>query len=341
MKRLSFALVMFTLLVPPAGAQESGTVIVANMSDNTVTILDAATRAEIATLESGPAPHEVTVSPSGEWAIVTNYGNREELGHSLSLIDVRKAEVASRFDLGIYERPHGAFFLPGDTLVAITSEVMRTLVFVDIRSGEVVDTLSTTQRASHMLASTPSARSMFTTNIVDGTVTEFDGITRERGRVLSIAPMIEGIAMSPDGSRAWIGSNAQRSVHVVNVSTGDTEATFDNFGFPYRMAVMPNGKYALLCDPGKSEIRVIDAQTLEHVKTIEIAGEEALPSAEFPGSASPEGLIITPNSRYAYVSLQALNQVAAIDLNTLEIVGRFDTGGWPDGISFSPLTTAR
>ena len=104
------------------------------------------------------------------------------------------------------------------------------------------------------------------------------------------------------------------------------------------MAVMPNGRYALLCDPGKSEIRVIDAQTLEHVETISIDGSEALESAEFPGSASPEGVVITPDSRYAFVSLQALNQVAVINLSTLEIIVRFATGVWPDGIAYSPLS---
>ena len=321
-----------------AWAQESGTVIVANMSDNTVMLLDAATRDLVTTIESGPAPHEVTVSPSGEWAIITNYGNREEMGHSLSLINIPEAKLTNRFDLGMYERPHGAFFLPGDTLVAITSEVMAALVFVDIRTGEVVDTLSTTQRASHMLAATPSGETMFTTNIVDGTITEFDGRTRTRGRVLEVAPMVEGIALSPDGSRAWIGSNAERSVHVFNIETGQTEAKFDGFGFPYRMAVMSNGKYALLSDPGNSEVRVIDAQTLKHVKTIVIPSDGALPTAEIPGSAAPEGLVISPDSKYAYVSLQGLNQVLVIDLEKLEDVGRLSTGGWPDGIGFSPLS---
>jgi len=341
MRRFYSAVLALVCVIPYsiATAQEKGTVIVANMSDNTVTLLDAASREEITTLDSGPAPHEVTVSSSGEWAVITNYGNRAQLGNSLTLIDVAAAKVSGRFDLGMYERPHGAFFLPGDTLVAITSEVMQALVFVDIRSGEVVDTLSTTQRASHMLASSSDGTRMFTTNIVDGTITEFNGVSRTRGRVLEVAPMIEGIAMSSDGTRAWIGSNAERSVHVLDVDSGEIEATYTDFGFPYRMAVMPNGRFALLSDPGKGEVRVIDAQSLQHVTTIPISGENALPTAEIPGSSAPEGLIITPDSRYAYVSLQGLNQVAAIDLDFLEIVGRFDTGVWPDGIGYSPLAS--
>lgn len=311
------------------------------MTDHTVTLLDAASRLTLATLPSGPAPHEVTVSGNGKWAIVTNYGNQGAIGSSLSLINVPEKKIEQLIDLGIYKRPHGAFFLPGDSLVAITSEVMKTLLFVDIRTGEIVDTLSTTQRASHMLASDPTGRRMFTTNIVDGTITEFDGVNRKRGRVMKVAPMVEGIAVSPDGKRAWVGSNANKAVYVVNTLSGATEATYADFGFPYRMAVMPNGKYALLCDPGKSQVRVIDALTLELIKIIPIGAEGAVVSSEFPGSASPEGLIITPDSRFAYVSLQGLNQVASIDLTTLEIVGRFQAGVWPDGIGYSPLTVSK
>ncbi len=324
-----------------AEAQESGTVISANMTADTVELFDAASREKIATLESGPTPHEVTVSSSGKWAIVTNYGNRASIGSSLTLINVPEARVEDRFELGLYQRPHGAFFMPGDTLVAVTSEVRGVVLFLDIRSGEIVDTVSTTQRASHMLASSLNGKSMFTTNIVDGTITEIDGVTRTRGRVIEVAPMMEGIAVSPSGHRAWVGSNAAKTVSVVNVSSGEIEATYSDFGFPYRMAVTPDGALALLGDPMRSEIRVVNAISLEVFETIKISSDGANSAAEFSGSASPEGLVITPNSRYAYISLQGMNQVLALDLATLEEVGRFDTGAWPDGIGFSPLTASR
>ena len=320
-------------------AQE-GTVLVANMSDNTVTILDAAAQRTVATVESGPAPHEISVSPSGEWAAVTNYGNQQTIGSSITMIHVPSARVTARHDLGVYERPHGVFFLPGDSLIVVTSERMQSLVFVDSRSGEIVDTLSTTQRASHMLASTPDGEVIFTTNIVDGTITEFDGASRTRGRVLPVADYVEGIGISPDGSRVWVGSNAEKTVSVVDVASGQVEAVFADFGFPYRMAVAPNGKVALLCDPGRSEIRFIHAESFDLLKTMTIPSTGAVASAEFPDSAAPEGLVITPDSKWAFVSLQARNEVAAIDLTTMEIAWTAATGVWPDGIGYSPLSAS-
>lgn len=319
--------------------QESGTIIVANMSENSVSLIDAATRVTVATLTSGPAPHEVAVSESGKWAVITNYGNSDRVGNSLTLINVPDAVIEETFDLSVYERPHGVVFLPGNSVVAITSESTQRVVFYDINEGEVVDTVSTGQRASHMLAADQTRSSLFTTNIVDGTLSEIDGKTRKRIRIIPVAAFVEGIAVSPAGDRIWVGSNREKKVFVIDAASGEIEHSFDGFGFPYRMAISMDGRIAVISDPMKSEIWIVDAETLEKLKIISVSPEGAGAEAEFPGSATPEGLVITPDSRYAYVSLQALNEVAVIDLKSMEIVGTVPTGGWPDGIGYSPLVS--
>src|SRR6478672_6929993 len=48
-----------------SAAAPAGTVIVSNMNDNTVMLLDARTRALLATLPTGRAPHEVATSHDG------------------------------------------------------------------------------------------------------------------------------------------------------------------------------------------------------------------------------------------------------------------------------------
>ena len=70
----------------PAG--ESGTLIVANMADNTANIIDVASRSTINIVPTGAGPHEVAVSHDGRWAVVSNYGIRGAPGNSLTVIDV-------------------------------------------------------------------------------------------------------------------------------------------------------------------------------------------------------------------------------------------------------------
>src|SRR5687768_9192182 len=109
-----------------ASAQVSGlggTLIVTNKSPSTATIIDVGSGRTLATLPTGAGPHEVVVSPNGTWAIVTDYaGTPGNPGKSLTVINVPQLRVEKTIDLGTYTRPHGIMFLPGDSLVAVTSE---------------------------------------------------------------------------------------------------------------------------------------------------------------------------------------------------------------------------
>jgi DNA-binding beta-propeller fold protein YncE len=55
-----------------------------------------------------------------------------------------------------------------------------------------------------------------------------------------------------------------------------------------------------------------------------------------PGSAAPEGIAISPDGRWAFVTLQGRNELAFIDLRSRRIVARAPTGVWPDGVGFAP-----
>ena len=48
------------------------------------------------------------------------------------VIDVPALKVVRTISLGEYQRPHGIVFLPGDSLVAVTSESSRNVVIVSV-----------------------------------------------------------------------------------------------------------------------------------------------------------------------------------------------------------------
>lgn len=59
-------------LANPSGVvAQTGTLVVANMSDATVTVIDVQTGGVLATLPTGIGPHEVAVSHDGRRAVVT------------------------------------------------------------------------------------------------------------------------------------------------------------------------------------------------------------------------------------------------------------------------------
>ena len=339
---LAASLAAAPLAAAPLLAQRpTGTLVVSNMNDHTATILDAATGRVHATLATGEGPHEVAVSHDGRTALVSNYGVRGKAGSTITVIDVARAAVARTLALAGFERPHGMAFLPGDTLVAVTSEAGRAVLLVDVRDGRVADTLATNGRGSHMLALTARGDRVFTANIPDGTVSALDVSGRDSVRLLRVGRAPEGIAVTPDGRHVWVGSNRDSTVLVLDARTGVAADTLRGFGMPYRIAVSPDGRTAVVSDPVKAEVRVFGVADRKQRHLIAVPADSLVATAEVPGSPSPEGVAISRDSRWAFVTLQGRNRMVTIDLGRGAIVGWATTGTWSDGIAFSPLVARR
>jgi YVTN family beta-propeller protein len=320
------------------GRAPVGTLVVSNMNDHTATIIDAATGRVHATLPTGEGPHEVAVSHDGRWAVVSNYGVRGKPGSSLTVIDVARAAVARTLALVGHQRPHGLAFLPGDTLLAVTSESSQAVLLVDVRDGRVAAARATSGRASHMVAVPARGDRAYTANIADGTISAVDLRGDGAARVIPVARAPEGIAVTPDGRGVWVGSNRDSVVLVVDAERGVATDTLRGFGMPYRIAISPDGRLAVVSDPVRGEVRVVSVADRAARFTIAVPADSVLPTAEVPGSPSPEGVAISRDGRWAFVTLQGRNRVITIDLARGAITAYAPTGQWSDGIAFSPLT---
>jgi len=331
----------------PGGASEaplSGTVVVSNMNDATATLIDAASGRVVATLPTGEGPHEVAVSHDGALAVVTNYGVRGKPGHSITVIDVARAAVARTLDLGAYLRPHGVAFLPGDSLLVVTSEARQAVLTVDVRSGAVVASRGTRGRASHMLALSSDGRALVVANIADGTVSLLASHASQAvdsAVVFPVAGAVEGIAITPDGRHAWVGSNRDSLVVVVDLARRAPIDSLRGFGMPYRLAVSPDGQRVVVSDPVRGEVRAFDAASRRPRWTLVVPRDSLVATAEVPGSPSPEGVAISRDARWVFVTLQGRNRLATIDLAQGRIARLSPTGTWSDGVAYSPLTSQR
>jgi DNA-binding beta-propeller fold protein YncE len=180
-----------------------------------------------------------------------------------------------------------------------------------------------------------------TSNIADNTISVF-GIADMGGpSVFHVGRQPEGIAIAPDGNTAWVGSNRDSLVLVVDTHSGAALDTIRGLGLPYRMAVSADGKRAVVTDPVNANVRVFDVASRKQRFSIPISRDSLVDKPEVSGSPSPEGLVLSPDSRWAFVTLQGRNRVATIDLDTGTIVGLAPTGNWSDGIAYSRLTHPR
>ena len=315
------ALALAVLLAADTTKPTGELVIVANKQAASASIIEVRTGATLATLPVGNGPHEVAVSRDGRWAVVTNYGAQSP-GNSLTVLDLSTLTVARTIDLGEYRRPHGVQFIGATARVAVTSEVARMVVIVDIAAGSVLDMLPTNAAGSHMVGITADGARAWTANIGDGSVSEFDLLKGEFVRQVAVSTRTEGIGVAPDGRSVWVGSNDQHTVSVIDPAEGKVAAVLPSPGFPYRVSMSPDGKYAVVPQPEGGAVRIFDVATRKELGAVTLAGE-------------PVGTAVSGDSKRAYVSLQGTNEVAVIDLEKRVEIKRFPSGAGPDGIAVS------
>lgn len=323
-RRLAATLAVGSLLVSPLHAQSgvAGTLVITNKAPATASIIDVGSGRLLATLPTGQGPHEVVMSRDGRVAVVTDYGAQVP-GSSLTVINVPGKRVARTLALGEYRRPHGIVFLPGDSLVAVTSETNRALLIVHIGTGQIARAIPTGQNGSHMVGVTGDGRRGWTGNIGSNTVTELDLMTGAALRTIAVPAQPEAINVTPDGREVWVGSNATGTVSVVDAHTGAVAPAATGFGWPYRVLFSPDTSLVLLPDLRGETLRFVDR-----------ASKAELHRMSLPGKA-PQGITFAPDGRHAFLSFSAAARIAIIDVAARKIVRELDAGETPDGVAYT------
>lgn len=322
----AFALLVTTSLHAQV-AGLTGTLVVTNKSPFTATIIDVASGRALATLPTGRGPHEVALSSDGRVAVVTDYGSGA--APTLTVIDVEGRRVTRTIALGPYRAPHGIVFLPGDSIVAVTSEASSHLVLVHVGEGVVRKAIGTGSAGSHMVGVTANGATGFTGNMGTASVSQLDIAKGTLVRVFPVPARPEAINVTPDGREVWVGSNETGRVSVVDPATGAVTTAAEGVTWPYRVLFSPDLSMVVIPDMTKNEVRFLDR-----------ASRRELSRLSFP-NGGPQGITMTPDGHYLFLSLSKEARVAVIDARTRTVVGYLPSGETPDGVVYSPRVLPR
>lgn len=346
MKYASWPACLLTLCVggAAAAAEPAGTLLVLNKSDDTVSLVDLETKQVRGTLPTGDGPHEVAVSPDGKTAVVSNYGDNQHPGNTLTVIDVPGKKVVRTIELGNYSRPHGVAWMQGDD-VAVTVEASKALLVVSTTEGKIKHAIATDQVGSHMVAISPKHRRAFTANIGSGSTTVVDLASNKRITDVATGKGAEGIAVAPDGSEVWVTNREANTISIVDPATLEITATLEPGEIPIRVKFTPDGTRALVSNARSGDVAVFDTVTKKLVGRVPMqeAGEK-LPrndtrplASQFGDGPVPVGILMPDPLSVAFVANTNADTVTVIDLETLKIVGRLKAGREPDGLGYSTL----
>jgi YVTN family beta-propeller protein len=136
------------------------------------------------------------------------------------------------------------------------------------------------------------------------TLSVLDVTTNELITTIPVGSRPSGVAITPDGSRAYVTNELEATVSVVDIATNAMIETISVGILPRDVAITPDGSRAYIANAGSDTLSVIDTATNQVINII-------------PGLADPVQVAITPNGSRAYVANQGFSPPAVSVIDTV------------------------
>jgi len=304
-----------------SAATPSPALLVLDKDDAALVIIDPATGKIAGRVPTGAGPHEVAASADGKLAFVGNYGGNP--GNTVSVIDLVAQKELHRFEIAPLSRAHGVAFFDGKFY--FTAEANKVIGRYDPAANVIDWVLGTGQNTTHMVLLSKDGSKIFTANIGSDSVSIFErsGAANWNQTVVAVGKGPEGIDLSPDGREIWTAHSRDGGVSIIDVGGKKVVQTLNlGTGRSNRLKFTPDGRRVLISDINAGEVLVLDAPARKEIKRLKVG-------------KTPEGILVAPDGSHAYLAVTGDNQIAVLDLKTLEITGHIEPGKGPDGMAWA------
>lgn len=334
-----------------AESTPSKALLVLSKGDKTLSIVDPVSLKVIASMPSGPDPHEVVATNDGKLAFISNYGGGAY--NTITVVDLIQQKTTGTIDLGPLKGPHGLDFAGGK--VYFTAEAAKVIGSIDPSSQKIDWIMGTGQDRTHMVWVSRDLKTIVTSNVSSATMTIIQQVTRRMGpppggppqgmgpggpppgggpggpppggartdwdeTVVAVGRGAEGFDVSPDEKELWAANAQDGTISVLDLPGKKVVATLSaDVKGANRLKFTPDGKHVLVSTLGGTDLTILDAATRSIIKRVNIGHGAA-------------GIQMNPNGKLAYVACTPDSYVAIIDLNKLEVVGHLNGGKQPDGL---------
>jgi YVTN family beta-propeller protein len=294
-----------------AGSEQDSTLAYVTLRDATpsagaVAVINTTTNRTIATVPVGPGPHGMAVTPDRKRAYVANYGTfPAPFAQATSLSD-----TISVLQLPPLERHHDAQTNPRPQVVAT------------VRVG----------RGPLGVAVTPDGAEVYVTNFgqdstlvpggVEGnTVSVIRASSNKVIATIVVGNLPAGVAVRPDGERAYVTSRRSNQVYVIDTATHAVVNIIPVQTEPANLAFTPDGKRAYVTNFGSDSVSVIDT---EKETVLPVPGGSAIKVG-----VVPIGITINPDGTRAYVVNVFSNNISVINIATNTVIASINAAGGP------------
>jgi YVTN family beta-propeller protein len=287
---------------------------------------------------------------------------------AVAVIDTSQNRVVST--IAVPKGPHGLVITPDGRKVYVSSDGASTVTVIDTVTDKAVGSIEVGANPHGLAMSTDGRRvlvSAFGTNRALLIDTSTDKVAGEVA-----VPQAHNSTISPDGRRAWVGSQKQgeTAIVVIDLSTMTRVGSIALDKTPRALDVSPDGKRVYFTLAGVNAIQVLDTSTNQIVAQVPVGasphlapptpdGRWILAAAQGPGELAiidaagasvaatvpvgklPHWISIAADGRTAWVANEGSNDVSVVDLSTRAVTATIPVGNAPRKLAVQPAAAPR
>lgn len=174
-------------------------------------------------------------------------------------------------------------------------------------------------------AGSASAQVAVVLNSRDASVSLIDQKTFTEISRLEVGKEPHHLYPQPDGKSLIVASALSNDLHFLDPNTGQLQRRIRNIDDPYQIGFTPDSKWF-----------VSIGLRLDRVDVYRYDGADVTLVRRVPVAKAPSHVWFSADSRFAFVTLQDSDEIAAIDLPSQQLVWKMKVGKQPAGIVVTP-----
>lgn len=273
-------------------------VYVTNIGDNTVSLIDTATRTSVvAAIPVGLAPMGVAISADGSRIYVANSGES-----TITVIDTGTHTIVGA-PITVGNAPTAIALSPNGARLYVANSGGNSVSVVDTAANAVIGTPIPVGVNPFGIAVSPDGARVYVSNVDDDTISVIDAATSAVvGSPIVVGDSPESVIVSHDGRHVYVANADDDTVTVINTAThtvvGAAIAVGDT---PFGLALSADGSRLYVTNLAADTVTVINTAT-----NTTIGDEIAVGATPFQVAVAADGT--------AYVANLGDNSVSAVGL---------------------------
>lgn len=294
-----------TFPVGVAVAPDGKLVYVANFADGTISVVDTSTNTVTNTFNLGnrSLPTMLAITPDGNNLYVVDQGRL-----TISVVSTVTGSVVTTIPVNdaaaVAITPDGS-----RVYVQGVSDSFSSVDVIDTATNTVIASIPVPGIVSFGIADTPNGRNIYVTGGFTANVSVISTSTNTAFATIPDPGRPEGIAISPDGGRAYVTNlgNAAATGHqvdVIDTSTNTVVGSISVGADPEALAVTPDGALVYVKNAGDGTVSAIDTSTNTVIATVQTE-----PTPAFVPLIPPAGSVAIANlsTPFAVFTIDNLN----------------------------------